>query len=223
MITEIYPPIDEMSRRSLEKVQTLLDSEVLLSGLGIDCASYPVPANFPLINDLDRSYYLISSQQMWDEEEEDQDQYFEEINGEAIDRYNRYPYKEVLERQKPISKNIDAMSDFLYTEIKKLMDKHKVVEHLSTIPTDNKEPLGVKNLVENVYANSVAGHFMRMAESAFFGGIESWPIVSQYYACFLTGGIPTGWVGKLPSDGGVPQECMQLLHFGPQEKTEAEL
>lgn len=203
---------------SLENTQALLNADYLLAGLGKDCASYSIPANFPVVTDLERSYYLIASQEMWAEDASGDDQFFEDINGAAVDRYERYEYDDVLIRQQSISKGIGEMSDYLFSEVSNIIKTRGVVEHLNTAQTSSIEPAQVKSLVEDVYATSITGHFLALVEAAFFGGVESWPIAQHFQACYQTGGIPTGWVGPLPADGGVAQDCMQLLHFGPQDK-----
>jgi len=111
------------------------------------------------------------------------------------------------------------LGDYLYDELLKKIEKHGILENLSALSENDIDQKRLEEIVKEVYPNAVAGHFMSLAAASLFGGVESWPIADQFYKCFEIGGMPTGWVGSLPAEGGLPNECMQLLHFGPQTKS----
>lgn len=72
-------------------------------------------------------------------------------------------------------------------------------------------------LEQDIYSdlvNEIDAYLLRMILGSYLGGLEKWPIANHLLSCFESGGLPCGWIGPGFKDGGVPQECMQVLHFG---------
>jgi len=156
---------------------------------------------------------------MWVDPKPDQEQYFEDINGQTSDPYARFDKAEARKRTGIVYERTRPLMDYLDARLPKISAKHQVPEHLVAINANYTGEDSMQDIVDYVFINSVAGHIMGLHEAALLGGIDSWPIAKTLFDCYETGGIPTGWIGLLPDKGGIPDECMQLLHFGPQAKT----
>ncbi|MCF2860484.1 hypothetical protein L1286_23760 [Pseudoalteromonas sp. SMS1] len=60
----------------------------------------------------------------------------------------------------------------------------------------------------------IHANFIMMMGAAIFGGLENSPISQRILDCYRLGGMPGGWVGPLPDDGGLAKDCIELYHLG---------
>jgi len=218
MITDIYTPIDEACETSLNKIQTLADSDVFLAGLGQDCKLYPVPVNFPVITDVERSMYLLTEQTMWEEPEETRvDQFYADVANGTVQPRERYDKTEHRRRREQYKRTQGKLFPYLDSKFADIKKRHNIVDFLCTVNADTVSGDRMKSIIDNVYLDILSAHIYDLITGAFNGGFETWPVNNHFYECYKTGGITAGWVGPLPKHGGIAQDCMQLLHYGPKE------
>lgn len=219
MINDIYTPIDDASAESLEKVQTLIDSNALLAGLGENCSEYAVPSSFPVITDIERSVYLLTDQKMWElPEEERTEQFYADVANGTVQPTQRYEYEECKRRRTSYKRTMGALWRYLEPRFNEIKESHNIVDYLCSVNADSVEPERMKTLIDSVFLDIVSAHIYDLITGAFNGGFETWPVTNHFYECYKTGGITAGWIGPLPKNGGIPQECMQLLHYGPSQE-----
>ncbi|MDK1286651.1 hypothetical protein [Pseudoalteromonas umbrosa] len=72
----------------------------------------------------------------------------------------------------------------------------------------------VEYIFYHLIPDVIHAHFVMIMDAAIFGGLDNSPIFSRLLDCYRLGGMPGGWVGPLPEDGGTPEQCMELYHLG---------
>ncbi|WP_010382884.1 hypothetical protein [Pseudoalteromonas rubra] len=72
----------------------------------------------------------------------------------------------------------------------------------------------VEYIFHHLIPDIVHAHFVMIVDAAIFGGLDNSPILKRVLDCYRLGGMPGGWVGPLPEDGGTPEQCMELYHLG---------
>jgi len=222
MITDIYTPIDESCAKSLKIIQTLIDSDSFLAGLGKHNLEHPVPSGFNIVLEFDRCWYLLTSQDMWgDLDNPDGDQNFVEVIGGAVsflgtDLYDEEEAKK-RERECFSEANIKKLNELVIEKVKTSYARNEIPYFLSNqFKKADPELLSVfLNEQLQQFTVSIFNDFIR---GAYFGGLQRWPVSEYLLQTYLIGGFPTGWVGPKPIDGGASQNCMHVLHFGPESK-----
>jgi len=221
MITDIYTPIDENCRQSLEAIQNVIDSKSFLAGLGKNHQNHPIPTGFNVITNFERCLYLRTSQQMWEiPDDERQDQYFADVLDDAVDYtgFVTFERSEVRHRKSffRAREKRKQLNDFLYETIKSRYEQHDIADFLlSGFPDANKP--SIDDFSSFILPQCTDNCFRLFIRSAYFGGFQRWPVCEYLLQCYQVGGFPTGWVGPLPKHGGESSKCMQLMHFGPKE------
>lgn len=220
MITDIYKPIDDISRDSLEKVHALVESNVFLAGLGQNCTDFPVPVNFPVITDMERSLYLLTSDEMVDEPAETrQDQFYADVGRFPVQTSIRYKGQERKRRKAAFTDKYEVLWEYLDARFVIIFEEHNIIDYLVSVNAESIDAERIPKIVKDVYLSIVSSHIYALVQGSYMDGFDTWPIANHIYACYQTGGITAGWVGPLPDAGGVAQDCMQLLHYGPQAKS----
>ncbi len=217
MLKTIFESIDEPSALAIEKAQALVESDALLAGLGQNCADYAVPANFSVIQDLKRSVYLLTSQEMW--EDDSKDQYFADIRTEAVNIYKDFDKQEQRRRSKCVRGKTGDLTNYLNPIFEGIISKHGIVEYLHEHNSGSYDLQETASVMEQIYVDVLSIFILDIVKAGFFGGLDKWPSAQYYYECLLTGGYPTGWIGEPPESGGIAADCVQLLHYGPQVKS----
>ena len=219
MLRDFYKPIDEASEVALEKAQELLDSDHLLIGLGKNRNQQPVPSSANVITDFERADYLMTSQEMWDDptQTENGDQFFSEILREAVSSTGqpKYPRDEARRRSKPLRVNYDDLDIYMKQVIEQAYIKYDVRELLYTL-FDNPNIDGIKRHLDVNYPSIIYTCIGSYIRAGFYGGTSSWPFCERLYNTLVNGGVPTGWIGPTLKDGGKPDDCLQMIHFGPK-------
>ena len=59
-----------------------------------------------------------------------------------------------------------------------------------------------------------SGYFTMISKGAFFAGLDVSPILTELLRAFEAGGFPCGWVGAVPEEGGMVDDCLRVLHLG---------
>ena len=221
MIKDFYKSIDEASEASLISIQNLLDSDMLLIGLGKHRARHPITDLKNVISDFDRSDYLMTSQEMWDDpsQEEDGDQFFAGILDEAISNngYPNFPKEEAKIRSKLLRVDYDALDNYIKQVIEEAYEKNEIRETLFTL-FKNPSIDGVNRHLNTNYPNVIYTSITRYIRAGFYGGTALWPLCEHLYNSLMNGGVPTGWVGPTYKNGGDPTECLQVINFCAQPK-----
>ena len=214
MITTLYKPIDDESEKSLERINTIAESDQFLVGLGFRCREYKVDPAFPVIKDYSRAYYLMVSQEMWDKPQPTDEKYFVGVVEDSVDRYKHF---EIDERNRRTSYYTDQSNQFgvyMRDRTATVFKENRIVEYVLENYDGNFPSTDIENDIYIDLANEIDAYFRRMILGSYFGGLETWPVANHLLSCFETGGLPCGWIGPEFESGGVPQECMQVMHFG---------
>ena len=211
MINDIYTPIDEACERSLEAMQSVLNSKILFAGLGKLNNNNPLAgSSYNVLLDFDRLSYLLTSQNMWDKPKSN-DQYFMDVLDQSVDHYGTAVYEEEEAR---IRKNqffqMDKLGDFqdyLYAVMDDSFEKNKIAEFLTNqYPKANAEDL--ERLISVHIKTFTHDWFDRFIRAAYFGGIKKWPVCDFALQVYANGGFPLdGLVHYLRTMGSANNAC----------------
>ena len=213
MIFDYFDTDDPLTRRDLKRIDDLLESDVFLKALGIEAHTLLVPEGFPIVTDIVRAEKMLHDQDVWDTPEPWPYQYFAEIT----DRINPYKYVTFEERKridKNRQKNIDAFTKSFFYFLEAKYKEYQIVRFLSDSVDISKEDESDTLEIIDSFKNDIDAFIDHLIYASYFGGIDASPEHKRIYEAFLTGGMPCGWVGPLPENGGDPKKCMQLMHFG---------
>ncbi len=192
-------------KADLEKINALMESGIFLKGLGKDAVNLAPPPDFPIITDIDQAGEMISSQEIWDLPEPWPFQYFPAIAEDELGRLmydNGLPYGEQQAIDRLLDTKYAQEGYFTADEIQARMKINQIAAF-----TNPEFAERILNEVDNAVHAITQGIY-------FAGGLDNTPVFKRFYEALLTGGMPCGWVGPMPEDGGDPVECLQLLHFG---------
>lgn len=221
MITDIYKPIDSDSQSSLNRIQDLLDSNFFLAGLGRNSPDYPISNKPSVITDFERCIYLMSSQLMHDNYDEDGEQYFPEVLKSAtwMTGMDQYDHEQARRRKKLMESDeqMDRLDEYLRSVIQDAYNQHGVREFLATNLANVKNH-NLDLYLDNLFPDAMYTCFDGFVRAAYFGGLQTWPVSNHLFECYMIGGLPTGWIGKVPLKGGIAENCLQIIHFGPKEQ-----
>lgn len=213
MISEIYKPIDDESAKSLGRLNNLLESEIFLAGLGYRCSDFPIGSDFPVVKDIQRAHYLMSSQEMWDETQPTDEKYFVGVVEDSVDRYLHYGSDEP-KRTKQYSDKMDEFSIFFRTKILSIISDQNIIDYVHEKQAGSLSKKEVEQYIVEEFAYEMEAYLISLILGSYCGGLEIWPVANHMAICFETGGMPCGWIGPEYEDGGTPQQCMQVMHFG---------
>lgn len=220
-ITNSFKPIDKHCADTLAKIELLVNSETFLAGLGDHSEKFTVSANYNVIDNFERALYLTESQEMWDEDDSD-DLHFPILLHEIIPYYGEpiLDYDDSVSRRDTLevhSINEDFM-DALTAHINYVLEKQNVFKSMRKkffdIEKDRIEAY-VNHSIHNTTWTCISQFFV----SAYYGGMDKWPVCKYFFECFNEGAFPCGWVGDFPEDLSQPYTLknLQVLHFGPQQ------
>ena len=216
-LRDIYTPIDDKSELCLIKAQELLASDSLLKGLGQFSHTCPIPVSANVIRNFARADYLMNSKLMRDDPENQKngDQYFQQILDGAVSQYeqNKYSSREAEKRLQPTYGKNEELKAYLKQIINKAYERNDVRQLLSAMYTD-PDLKGVERHLDTNYPDIIFTCISSYIRAGYLGGTESWSVCQHLFHSLESGGIPTGWIGPLPENGGVAEDCLQIIHFG---------
>jgi len=214
MISTLYKYIDEPSEKSLYRLNALAESEKFLAGLGFRCLDFKIDPAYPVVKDISKAYYLMVSQEMWDRPQPTDEKYFVGVVEDSVERYKHYDNEERKRRTSCYSNHIDGFGVYIRARIATAFKKNKILEYALDERVGKLPAKDIEGYVFGQITNEIDAYFLKMILGSYLGGLERWPVTNHLLECFETGGIPCGWIGPNFEDGGVPKECMQVLHFG---------
>ncbi|MBT2971690.1 MAG: hypothetical protein KME56_17455 [Candidatus Thiodiazotropha sp. (ex Ctena orbiculata)] len=213
MIFDYFEADDPLKHRDLQRIDDLLSSDHFLKALGKDAHALMVPDDFPVVTDVIYAEKMLHSQEIWDMPEPWPYQYFADITG-RINPYDHVTIEERIEIEKIRKKNIDAYTKNIILFLDSKYEEYQITQFLCESVDHEKFQKDVVVEIIRSFQSDIDAFIDNMIYASYYGGIDASPEIKRIYEAFLTGGIPCGWVGPLPEDGGDPNKCMQLLHFG---------
>jgi hypothetical protein len=213
MIFDYFEAEDPHVRHDLQRIDNLLKSDTFLKALGKDADELTAPDDFPIITDVIYAEKMLHSQEIWDMPKPWPYQYFAEIT-DCIEHLKFLSYEDKVKLDGIINKNIDAFGKHFLEFLGTKYEQHQIVRFLYEKVDQAKYDKVEKIEVIESFQNDIDAFIYYLIDASYYGGIDAWPEMKRIYEAFLTGGLPCGWVGPLPEDGGDPRKCMQLLHFG---------
>ena len=217
MILDILKTDNPDTYNDLEKINALLESDTFLKAIGAQAITVASPSDFPVQTDIILAGKMMYSQEIWDMPEPWPYQYFVGVIEDGADFYRHVDQKERLKIQEEYlnSSRLEKFGNKLDDAIDRAFEKNSVEQFL-LLKSKEQGANGEEAIfiIKDVFPNNISAYLEYLVQAAYYGGINKFPVFERIYEAFTTGGVPCGWVGKLPENGGNPKECIQLLHFG---------
>ncbi|WP_068086705.1 hypothetical protein [Polycladidibacter stylochi] len=217
MILDFFPIRDESKRADLLKIDELIRSDDFLRGVGVHAQTSSVALDIPLVRDVPKAFDMMTSQEIWDLPEPWPYQYFPGI---VEDESGRIQFKAGLDNTERLSisqicsEGMDQFGQYINRCIDDACARHNIEKFLLSAPFEKSTEEDLEWMISSILRNEVVNYLQYMTEAICFVGLKRTPIFTRVYEAFLTGGIPCGWVGAEPEEGGDPIKCIQLLHYG---------
>lgn len=124
-------------------------------------------------------------------------------------------FKDVLAVKKKYKKVVDGFVDDFGRYSHERMTALRTKEHdLAMQKQFSLTEANVEYIFYHLIPDIIHAHFVQIVDAAIFGGLEHSPIAQRLLDCYRLGGMPGGWVGPTPEDGGDALQCMELYHLG---------
>ncbi|RZM69423.1 hypothetical protein C3B51_23505 [Pseudoalteromonas rubra] len=213
-----YQSIDlEPIREDLKRIEHICENDLFLSGLFLGSSLPKNLEGFRIFKDPINLDFRIQTPDYCNDEPEKWD--FKNLPHILDEEQGRVMYEGVysdfntrVARKKKYKKVLsDCFGDFFHERISALRTKEhdRVMQHAFSLTSTN-----VEYIFHHLIPDIVDEHFVIIVDAVIFGGLDNSPICKRLLDCYRLGGMPGGWVGSLPEDGGTPEQCMELYHLG---------
>lgn len=226
-LIERFDPQDKKVRNDISRIDNVLHSDIFLKALGNQAQKLTLPQDFPICQNYLKAAEMLVSETIYDTPKPWVYQCFMEIYEEEN---GRIYFKSGLDNLKSqeISAHIRAkkgdneqFDQYILDLVNTRYIRYQISETLTAleISVDNvedwlHEPAYVVN---NIFLNEIYGWIDGLIDASYYCGLENSPFYHRICEAFETGGIPAGWIGPKPDEGGKPEDCLQLLHYGKAE------
>lgn len=225
-LIDIFSPTDTKVTEDIKRIDNLIHGDIFLKGIGINSLELEKPVAFPVIDNYLKAAEMLLSESMYSMPEPWAYQCFMEVWEEEDGRIKfsstmssekRIKINEYLEEKK------EMYGDFtgdMFNLINGKYVQHDVKEFLLGTNA-SKEDIedwiaeDLEYVICDNFPNEIEGFISGLIETSFYIGLENSAFYTRILEAFETGGIPAGWVGATPENGGgTPKNCLQLLHYG---------
>jgi len=220
-----------VTQHDLGRIDKLVASDIFLKALGNRSREVPLPDGFPIQTNILLIGELMTCQAVYDLQEPWPYQYFTGIIEDGVPGYEYVSYEEYARIRKLFltSKTLDELGEKISILIDERYERYGIREFLFEKASKQTKQniiveecrIPVPDIVDCILPNAIHGMLGYLVETAYLGGIEKSLVYKRFYDAFQTGGIPCGWIGPLPENGGDPKECLQLLHYGNRGNRES--
>ncbi len=219
MIEEYCDVDDPQMASDLKRIDAILCSSVFLKGLGVNASDAPSPMGFPVVADLVRAKELMRPTNLYHIPEPWPYQEFYTV---VEEEWGRMAFCTGLSErsQYMLSQRIMGFSGPLASALQGLvaatLEVNQVHEHfVSRDCSKLSEGELLLSFTSELVPHHIVSLVQYMVRAVYYGGLDNSRINYRVLQAFETGGIPCGWLGPLPGEGGDPVEAIAVMHFGP--------
>ncbi len=224
-LIDILLPQEENCKKDISRIDALIHSEMFLKGFGESAHLLQKPQDYPIVDNYLKAAEMLLSESIYDlpkpwpyqcfmevwEEEDGRIKYDSSLSNE-----NRIKLRDYIEDKK---KQYGDFNGDLFKLIKNQYDRHEIKDFLlNQITPINDIEVGISDNPEHVicnnFPNEIEGFINGLINTSFYIGLKESPFYIRILEAFETGGLPAGWKGPTPVNGGKPIDCLQLLHYG---------
>ncbi len=196
-------------REVVERLRALVTSERLLVGLGKNADQVDIPPGFGVQTDLDLAQRMAYGDDLYGAPEPKPFVPFMTIMNNSVKLENAGSSAD--KPQQPMQQGFNEFGNDSEAALLASGRKHQV--------EDEFRRRGYDDVADDyyVFVSDQGGAMVDSILSAgWFGGISCHPVAERMLECLETGGLPCGWIGTRPREGGNARDCMQMVHFGRQ-------
>lgn len=209
---------DPLKQSDLNRIDCMLCSDNFLKALGVNARNSPPNIGFPVVTDLAQATELLRPVELyrlpepWPYQEfyaviEDEDAKLGCRTGISDDR--QYALSQLTSEYSP------RLWRDLSERVSLAFETHKVRDYLlSQCRNDDFKNETFSFFVEELIPHNISGFVYHIIKTVYYGGLQSSRINLRVLEAFETGGLPCGWLGPLPEEGGDPVKAVAVLHFG---------
>lgn len=220
MIEEYCEMDDPLVQSELRRIDAMLCGDDFLNGLGVNAKNAPSSAGFPVVTDVVRARELMVPGRLDDFPDPKPYQEFYAVIGDEAERME-------AQSGSSESRRVDlGYSTFAFSlELIRLVFKHAALAIDQHQARDNflraggGRQFGDKNFTwftDEFVPNYISSLVYHVIQAVYLVGLDGSRINMRVLEAFETGGMPCGWLGPLPEDGGDPVDAIAVLHFGQQ-------
>lgn len=224
-LIDIFIPLNEECEEDISRIDALIHSKNFLKGLGKNAHILQMPKDFPIVDNYLKAAEMLLSESIYDTPKPWPYQCFMEVWEEEDGRIKFNSSLSDVDRIKigdDIERKKNQYGDFggdIFKLIKLQYDRHEIKEFLLNRVTpieDTEEWISdnPEDIICNGFPNEIEGFINGLINTSFYIGLKKSPFYARILDAFETGGLPAGWIGQKPEDGGNPKNCIQLLHYG---------
>ena len=197
-------------REVVERLRALMVSERLLAGLGKDAKSVEIGEGFNVLTDLEKARRMAYGDDLATVPEPRPYVLFTNVISNSA-RPSDAGINPANKPQRPMRTGFRQIVWDSEKLIREAGKKHQVEKEFRLRGYED---------VANDYYVFVSDQGVAMVDSiisaGWFGGLSYHSVAERMLECLETGGLPCGWIGDYPWEGGDARECMQMVHFGRQ-------
>ena len=225
-LIDIFSPTDTKVKEDIKRIDNLIHGDIFLKGIGINSLELEKPVTFPVIDNYLKAAEMLLSESMYSMPEPWAYQCFMEVweeedgrimHGSELSRVEGIEINKYLEQKQ---QDYGYFTNDMFELIKGKYVQHDVKEFLLGTNA-SKEDIedwiaeDLEYVICDSFPNEIEGFISGLIKTSFYIGLEESPFYTRVLEAFETGGIPAGWVGATPENGGgTPKNCLQLLHYG---------
>jgi hypothetical protein len=226
-LIDIFEPQKPEVQRDIVRIDQIIQSDLFLQGLGVFAKELKIPRGFPIVDNYLKAAEMLLSESIYStpepwpyqcfmevwEEEDGRIQFSSSMSSDEGIRIDNY----IEERRQKYDGDFTAdMFEHMQFSYKKhrikefLLQTHPSLEGIEGWIMEDPE-----YIICNNFKNEIEGFIWRLIKTSFYIGLNNSSFYARIIEIFETGGIPAGWVGPTPENGGgKPVDCLQLLHYG---------
>ena len=220
MLRDIYDPIDTECEQCIQYAQTVLDSDIFLAGLGKFSSKTVISQSTNVITDFERADYLMDSREMMSDpiQREGGDQFFSDVLQGAFNypSLDKYSLEEQNKRTEKRGDSYRLLGEYIKQKVFEAYEKNDVRDLLAQ-KFSNPTAEGIERHLDNHYPGVIYTCTANWINAAYFGGKDDFPLCAELMDSLAIGGVPTGWIGPQPKNGGKGKDCLQIIHFGQKK------
>lgn len=209
---------DPQIQQNLLRLERTLKSPRFLSGLVLSSKLDELAKSFIITTNIVECSKMIGSEEIYDSPKPWAYQCFNEILEEEIGNisYKTLPKElTLIIKKESIKPNFRTWESIAFQFISDKFHEHNVENTLSVLAKRNEHKLDeITWAYDSVFQSVIDSIVYMLITAACIGGYEKSVVSERMLEAFECGGIPGGWVGPLPKDGGLAKDCLQLFHLG---------
>jgi len=218
MIEEYCEMDDPLVASELTRIDAMLCGEDFLKALGVNARSAPSNAGFSVVTDLVQARTMMFDYWPYDLTDTEPNPPFSDVITDEEARMEGccglYESRRV-DLAYAVSAFSPELVSLVYRHVMRVFEKHQIRKNLLRAGGGGQmRHTSLTSFTDELLPHYVSSLVYHLNRAVCLVGLDNSPINMRVLEAFETGGMPCGWIGPLPEDGGDPVDAIAVLHFG---------